>query len=306
MASATLAFWNVRNLFPAATVARGPQTPAELGAKLAVLVRVIGRLATGGRMPDLLALAEIADASLVSSIVAGLGVSGASFIFEAPHGAGQTGIAVLALTRRVAGLSHVDVDWGVFGQVAGRPRALSVDATVVVRGRAEVLRVVACHWKSDRPGAYPPARDREGSGRWLERHVDGVASVVAVGDLNAEPFAREIVDGLRACRHYSTTTRGRLYNAVWPWLAEPDHHAATAQAGYRVSRPRTTIAEGYARILDQVLVSRAVLRGEPFRLDQASIRYHLDQDSADWVSTGNVAPRSSTSDHFPLVFELTW
>jgi hypothetical protein len=304
--AATIAFWNVLNLFPAGASQRGPQTPAELSAKLAVLVRVIGRLATGGRMPDLLALAEIADASLASSILAGLGVNGASVIFEPPRTPDQTGIAVLALTPRVDALSRVDADWGAFGHLAGRPRALSVDATVVVHGQAEVLRFVACHWKSDRPGVYPPARDREGSGRWLARHVDGVASVVAVGDLNAEPFAREVIAGLRACRHYSTTRRGRLYNAVWPWLAEPDHHTATTQAGYRVSRPRTTIAEGYSRILDQVLVSRAVLRGEPFRLDQASIRYHVDQDTADWLLTGNVEPRSSTSDHFPLVFELTW
>src|SRR5258708_1576597 len=157
--AATIAFWNVRNLFPAGASQRGPQTPAELSVKLALLVGVIGRLASGGRMPDLLALAEIGDESVVSSILAGLGVTGASFVFETAHTPDQTGIAVLALTPRVVGLSRVDADWGAFGRLAGRPRALSVDATVIVQGQPEVLRVIACHWKSDWPSAYSPARD---------------------------------------------------------------------------------------------------------------------------------------------------
>jgi hypothetical protein len=305
----TVAFWNVRNLFPARSAAtRGPRTPAELSAKLADLTAVIGSLATGGHVPDLLGIAEVADAALVSLLVAGLGPLGvgARVVFEAPRSADDTGIAVLALTPRIAGVRRVDADWGVQGRLANRPRALSVDATILVNGKAEILRFVACHWKSDMMSAYPPPQDREASGRWLERHVDRVDSVLTMGDMNAEPFAPEVVRGLRACRHYSTTSQGRIFNATWPWLSEPDHHAVATRRGYRVPRPRTTITTGPPRILDQIFVSRAVLQGRPFRLDQAALRFRIDNLTAEWMRTGNVIPRITTSDHFPIVAELTW
>jgi endonuclease/exonuclease/phosphatase family metal-dependent hydrolase len=127
-----------------------------------------------------------------------------------------------------------------------------------------------------------------------------------MGDMNVEPFAREIQRGLRACRHYSTTSRGRIFNATWPWLSEPDHHAATTRHAYRVPRPRTTIATGTPRILDQIFVSRAVLQGRPFRLDQEALRFHVDNLTSEWMRTGNVIPRITTSDHFPIAAELTW
>jgi hypothetical protein len=75
-----------------------------------------------------------------------------------------------------------------------------------------------------------------------------------MGDMNAKHFTPEVLRFLRASRHYGSTWRGRLYNAMWFAGIPP-------------------------RVLDHVMLSRALLEGVPFELDQASVAPHLYADT---------------------------
>lgn len=327
--SLTIAFWNVRNLFEVGVNSRAPASPAERKAKLDALAGVIGRVRGNGLLPDVLVLAEVATTQLVLDLVGRFpGISlPSSIVLERAHDPTQhTGIAVVGLTSKVAQLLRIDADWGITGKNAVRPRALAVD--VVVGGRVPLVsrdrfRLVACHWKSDLwSGVVPPATDRAASGRWLDAHVDNLdrlVPVVAVGDMNAEPFTPEIAGrrGLNSCRHYSVVEKGRrLFNTSWTSLAEPDDFVRTRSANYVVSRPRTSFSEKHV-ILDQLFVSRAALSGADYRVDERSIRYHVDPQNAHWTNgKRNVKPPGwewtpggtgvGDSDHFPLVFDVLY
>jgi hypothetical protein len=208
------------------------------------------------------------------------------------------------------------------GTGAGRPRALSVDVAAVRRRRGtDRLRLIACHWKSDLPsGSIRPEDDRAASGRWLDAHVSALGStspVLALGDMNTEPYAPEMTRALHARRHYSSTRSGRLYNAMWSWLPEPDTFTRTRMPAYRVSRVRTSFAGSPARIIDHLLASRGLLEGGPFRLDEASVAFFDDPAIAATRRTGHVEPATwawnaatgastGASDHFPLVADLLY
>lgn len=297
-----IVFWNVRNLFEPNIVPRGPASQAELNTKLDVIARVLRRIGP----PDVLVLAEVATRRLAEELAKRVyGPQGGwQLIFEVAKDPGFTGIAILG-SRTVVRVDALDVDRGTG---SGRPRAVWAEVELV--GKAERLFLAACHWKSDlQRGQISPEDDRTKSGRWLDAKVTAVgraAPVIAIGDFNAEPFAPELTRGLRSCRHYSTTVNGRLFAALWPWLAEPDDYSATKRNGYKVSRPRGTFSGSPPRILDQVLVSRALLEGAPFGLVQSSLRVHVDADTCVERRTGHVEPRTQTSDHFPLVVELRY
>jgi hypothetical protein len=238
-----------------------------------------------------------------------------------PNPSDQTGIVVMGDPSVVAAIDAVAAD---FGTGAGRPRALAVDVSFVRRRtNRDRLRLVACHWKSDLPfGSITPAADRAASGMWLRAHTSALGSthpVLTIGDMNTEPFTPEVGRFLQARRHYGSTRRGRLYNAMWSWLPEPDSYATTRAPGYAAGRPRTTFAGSPPRIIDHVMVSRALLlQGGPFQLDQASVAFHLDHETAtrrprsgDQVPyTWDVDPTTNawvgSSDHFPLVADLLY
>ncbi len=318
----TIAFWNVQNLFSAgAHSERGPQSHQELNAKLDALARVIGQLAGGGP-PDLLALAEIADATLVRRLARRLTLSiqQPPFVFEPPSG-NDTGIAVLALTPSVSALDRVDAETR-----GHRPRALSVKVTFATS--SPPLYVIACHWKSDRfvPGQLSPRADRATSGRWLRSHLSGTGSslpngktdpVIVVGDLNAEPYAREISRELNATRHYAKSlgaTGIRLLNCMWPWLVDPGASAVPGHLMDAGPPSLTSFGDGEPAVLDQLLVSRSILRADSFALE--SVGYHRDSDTArllprlrhvvpsSWAWDG--ARGTGASDHFPLVAKLLY
>jgi endonuclease/exonuclease/phosphatase family metal-dependent hydrolase len=318
----TIAFWNVQNLFAAsAHPERGPRSRQELGAKLDALARVIGRLADGG-LPDLLAMAEVADEKLVRGLTRKLmpSIQRPPFLFEAPS-ANDTGIAVLALTPRIAALHRVDAETR-----GHRPRALSVKVTLATS--SPPLYVIACHWKSDRfaPGQPSPQADRIASGRWLLSHLSGASlslpngktdPVIVIGDLNAEPYAREISRELHATRHYAKSLGAsgvRLLNCMWPWLVDPGASAVPGHPLNAGPRSLTSFGAGEPAVLDQLLVSRSVLRGDSFALE--SVDYHRDVDTARslprlrhvvpsaWTWDGTRG--TGTSDHFPLVANLLY
>jgi hypothetical protein len=311
-------FWNVQNLFEVGANTRAPQSPAELNAKLGAITRVLVR--TGP--PAILALAEVATLRLANEIAARVYRQPAPVPLAmelAPYPSAQTGLVVMGDPNLVSAIAPVAADRGTG---AGRPRAFAVDVTTARRpAPTDRLRLIACHWKSElRYGGVLPADDRAASGRWLDAHVSPLGStapVLALGDMNTEPYAPEVTRSLRAARHYSSVQRGRLYNAMWSWLAEPDAYLGTRVRGYTVSRVRTSFAGSPSRIIDHLLASRGLLRGGPFRLDQGSVRLFADASTAVTRRTGHMEPAtwtwdaatgtgSGTSDHFPLVTDLLY
>ena len=102
MASLNVAFWNVQNLFEPGIVSRGPQTPAELDEKLAVLGDVINAF-FGGDGPDVLGLAEVNTKRIFLELVRRLATA------EEEGGTGSTDAASLpglfsAIQRRHASM----------------------------------------------------------------------------------------------------------------------------------------------------------------------------------------------------------
>lgn len=318
----TVAFWNVQSLFAAqAHKDRGPQSPQELAAKLAALVRVIGRLANG-KPPDILAMAEVAEEWIVLRLARqlNLSISHPPLVFEAPFG-NETGLAILALTPSVAQLTRLDAETR-----GHRPRTLSVKVTLAAS--SPPLYVVGCHWKSNRikSGQASPERDRDESGRWLRSHLSGTGGlfpngktdpVVVVGDFNAEPYSRAISRELHATRHHTKSHRAngvRLFNCMWPWLVDPGASAIPGQLMNAGPRSLTSFGDGEPAVLDQLLVSRSILRADSFALE--SVDYHRDIDTArplpqlrqvvpnSWTWPGTGGAGSGTSDHFPLVANL--
>lgn len=321
----TIGFWNLQNLFGArAHPRRGPQSRPELAAKLNALADVIKKLATTGP-PDVLAVAEVATAALARSLAQRLTSIGqrAPLVFAAPAG-NDTGLAVMGLTPNVAGLTRLGAE--IRGH---RPRALSVKVTLAASSNP--LYVIGCHWKSDlsQPGQPSPQRDRELSGRWLQAHLSQasrlypngkVDPVVVLGDFNAEPYSRAIRRELYATRHYAKSLGAhgvRLMNCMWPWLVDP---GASAIPGLPVNagvpRSLTSFGDGDPAILDQLLVSRSILRGDYFSLE--GFDYYRDDDTARvlprlchvvpnaWTWNATTRTGSGTSDHFPLVVNLRY
>jgi endonuclease/exonuclease/phosphatase (EEP) superfamily protein YafD len=321
----TIGFWNLQNLFGAkAHPKRGPQSPQELAAKLDALANVIKKLATTGP-PDVLVVAEVATRALARRLSRRLTGAGrhARLVFARPTG-NDTGLAVLGLTPNVAGLTRLAVE-----ARGHRPRALSVKVTLAVS--SDPLYVIGCHWKSDlsQPGQPSPQRDRELSGRWLQAHLSQanqvypngkVDPVVVLGDFNAEPYSRALRRELHATRHYTKSLGAhgvRLMNCMWPWLVDA---GASAILGLPVNadgpRPLTSFGDGEPAILDQLLVSRSILRGDYFFLE--GFDYHRDADTArvlpqlrhvvpnPWTWDATKRTGSGTSDHFPLVVNLRY
>jgi hypothetical protein len=243
-------------------------------------------------------------------------------VFEPPVG-NDTGLAIVALSPRIARLIRLDAE--TRGQ---RPRALSVEVTLATR--SPPLYVIGCHWKSNRivPGQPSPQADRAESGRWLRAHLSSTGSpfphgktdpVVVVGDMNAEPYAREISRELHATRHYAKSLGAqgvRLLNCMWPWLVDP---GASAIPGHPLDAgppSLTSFGDGEPAVLDQLLVSRSILRGDAFALE--SVDYHRDSDTARllprlfhvvpnaWTWDGTWGTGTGTSDHFPLVAHLLY
>jgi hypothetical protein len=69
MADLRVAFWNVKDLFaPDSGVKRGPQTPAELDAKISAIAQVLRSL-FDDQGPDLIGLAEIHTAAILDQLI---------------------------------------------------------------------------------------------------------------------------------------------------------------------------------------------------------------------------------------------
>jgi hypothetical protein len=313
----TFAFWNVTNLFEPGAGARGPQSEAELTARVERLANVLGRV-DEGRGPHLLGLAEVGTERILDALRRAM-PSEYTGLWEPSPRADLTGLGLLLRADRFAGVQRIDAERPM---LLARPRTLLVHCELV--GRREAIVVAVCHWKSRLPGGGDPTSDRLASGRWLAEHLatlDRDTCVVVMGDFNAEPHEPPFADaGLRARRHFSPVLSGtaspvHLYNTAWRQLAEPDYWEDLVVAGMRVSRPRTSHDSSPPVVFDQLLVSGASLKLGPVRLLERSVRLHMvDGVNSVRRASGNLVPLRweynatgkciGCADHYPLLADF--
>lgn len=313
-----VAFWNVQNLFEPAAVPRGPQSKAEIDAKVDALATAI-RAFFHGKGPDLLGLAEISTRRLLDELATKLPGRYLK-VWEPPAIATQTGLALLARDTVFARLHKVAVQRPV---VIARPRSLVVRCELT--GDVEPILVAVNHWKSRRPAEATALRsdelDRRETARWLGDFLAKSrreATVIVFGDFNAEPWEplfREV--GLRAVRIFSKVlywraTPAYLYNAAWRFMTEPDFWEDASHANYQEPRPKTSHGEGEWLIFDQLMVSARALRNGPIELLEKTVEYSCqDKLTSRRTNRGTLRPLGwqvatdgsfvGTSDHFPIL-----
>jgi hypothetical protein len=153
-------------------------------------------------------------------------------------------------------------------------------------------------------------------GYWHERirevKGDDIA-VIAIGDLNDEPADPSVVIHANSSRErddIENATSARFYNLAWSYLRQD----AVTVSGKRRTLYGTLYYKGDANIFDQILVSRAFLRGAgPFRVLEGSARIEalpaMVHDSKNegpirfGLPRGDAAGNVNTagfSDHFPV------
>jgi hypothetical protein len=318
MVQLTFAFWNMTNVFEPAAVARGPQSEAELTAKVARLASVLSPL-DNGNGPHLLGVAEVGTERIFDLIHEALPSEYIALWEPAPR-IDMTRLGLAVRSDRFASVSLIDVERP---SMFARPRTMLARCELI--GQAEPILVAVCHWKSRmQQGGADPTQEQLASARWLAERLgpmDRDTCVLVLGDFNAEPFEPPFSDaGLRCRRHFSsvlagTATPAHLYNTAWRALAEPDAWEDLNAAAMDVTRPRTSHDASPPVIFDQLLVSRAALRLGPIRLLEKSVRYHVvDGVNSVRRSSGNLVPLRwvynppaaavGCADHYPLIAEF--
>ena len=304
-------FWNVGNLFGPGVVSRGPQTLSELTAKMDTLANVLNRIKQNG--PDIIGLAEVETEALFRQLTSRL--SNRYFRhWRSGNSQGQTGLGLLVNQDVFRDSNILDVETP---SLMSRPRSMIVKC--VLKKNAEPILVVVNHWRSlmKYSSGSTDREDRKRSARWLGDYLgrsDRHSCVLVFGDFNAEPFEPPFNEtGLRSVRFFPTAlwtraTPAYLYNTAWRHLPEPDFWEQTRQSGYQLSRPRTSHDSSPPVIFDQLMVASRALRNGPVTLEEQSVHFHIDQDTAtagslkpqrwEYLSTNNY---QGCSDHFPLV-----
>jgi hypothetical protein len=315
-----VAFWNVQNLYAPGVKPNGPQSEAELEAKLDAVAGVLNGLFNEG--VDLIGLAEVHSEAMLLRLKRRL-THNYDHLFEPCHDGNWPGLSVLARVSHVPSLIKLK-DFRPYSNAM--PRWLAVQCELP--DRREPMVFVVNHWRSRIVGANGdrdrPEIDRIEAASELRQWLLGLereSCVVVMGDFNAEPFERPFGEwGLCGVRHFvrelwATPAPSCLYNTAWRFLSEPDNWETfdAAGGGYAAPRPRTTIKADKAApsaVFDQLLVSGRALRGGPISLRETTVGYASAGASGMRMPDGYMVPsswnyaclnRRGASDHFPLI-----
>jgi hypothetical protein len=112
-------------------------------------------------------------------------------------------------------------------------------------------------------------------------------AMIMVGDFNCEPWDTAFgsdtgaPNRLAAVRERALVLQDRyrltyFYNLMWRWSGEPDVHEVANAPGYLPPRligtyRRRDTAVGW-HLLDQLMVTKSMLRGPMIRLEEGSVR----------------------------------
>jgi hypothetical protein len=278
----SVAFLNCHDLFqPGVRPGRGPADAVALEVRLTNLAATLAAAVTV--RPGLVGLCEVGDSALGANLGERLEPGRYGSVWSGLTGSG-TGLQVLYDQQLFeAGAPHVE-------EGARAPRArirwMAVPVKLLVRSRGPLWFAVH-HWRSDRH-ADRAEEVRDTSWRsFSDFHHSGAAlhsdALIVAGDFNCEPGdhplvrrTERILEGARERELVRRGLRGGslLYNPMWRFMGEEVPFEDSIVAGYERQRPLGTWREpgGPWRLVDQMLVTRALLWGPFFQFIEGTLR----------------------------------
>ena len=327
-------FWNVENLFaPEGFAGRESWLAQQLASDLdgwtqALFETKISQLSSiirqmnGGQGPDILGVCEVENAYVLEQLTARLNA---------------------ALVGRTYGVAHVDstrdrrgIDTAfIYDAARYAVDPATIFSYFVMRrtGTRDITQVsfttqagneliaLCNHWPSRSGGAHESRGYRMTAGEtlsywhqriWEER--GNLIPIIAMGDLNDDPFDESVRIHARATRERGDVERAqtapRFYNLTWRYLEQEgqDHN------GNPKVIDGTLYFDGNGNVFDQLLVSKGlVVAGSPITADENSARMELFPEMVDHrvsrgpirfgLPKGNAARNVNAggfSDHFPV------
>jgi len=306
-----LLWWNVENLFDTTDdpgvsdeeftpEGRLRWTPKKLRLKqkrIAYVMKAIEAHPEYGKLPDILAFAEVENRRVFETTLGKIGDAGYRALY---HDSPDLRGIDIALAYNPEALEPLSMK-AYRVKLEGRPTRDILVATFRASGRP--LTLILNHWPSRAFDAGWTEKKRIAAARVARAAVDSLlardpeADVVVMGDFNDGPDDRSVKTTLRSTLNRKEALRkrdGTLYNC-WSETAWPGSYAYRGRWGR----------------IDQILVSRGLLRGEGLRLDDpgafscfAFRPMFTKSGRKPWRTYEGSAYSGGYSDHLPLLLRL--
>ena len=301
-----VAFWNLENLFaPEGFAGREPWlaerikndlegwTQALFERKLRQLASIIVRM-NDGQGPDLLGVCEVENQFVLERLSARLNdaLPGRAYgVVHADATRDRRGID----TAFVYDTARFDVDpdavfshW-IMRRTGTRDITQATFTTKPQAGAGNELIALANHWPSRSGGAYESRGFRMVAGETLAywhgrlwEEQGNALPVIAMGDMNDDPFDQSVTIHARATRERGDVVRAqtaaRFYNLTWSYLSQQ----AVDRAGKTRRLDGTLYFKGDANAFDQIFVSKGLLlANSPLRVLEGSARIEAFPEMVD-------------------------
>ena len=278
-----IAFWNVENLFAPENHPHRIDwveeqvkddlkgwSPALYDKKLDQLASIIVQMNSGSG-PEILGLCEIEDEHVLNDLVAKVNASLPGRNMATAHATADLSFRGID-TAFIYDQNIFSVDENlVFNHFVMRRTGTRdiLQATFKKKDTGNELIVMANHWPSRSGGAVESAGFRatagETLGYWHERIFEAAPNkdrtpVIALGDMNDDPWDGSLVFNARATRERGDVERSksaRFYNLSWEYLVTD----ATNHQGKTRTLEGTLYYNGNGNVFDQILVNRPLLDG---------------------------------------------
>jgi endonuclease/exonuclease/phosphatase family metal-dependent hydrolase len=272
-----VATWNVENLYDPYDDPANPYddeflpnnpttrwTRARFETKLDNLAQVLSGM-NRGQGPDLLALQEVENESVVQALAARLGSKPYAVVhLDSPD---RRGIDVALLYNR--DLFSLRARRALPIRIGRNRHSRDVLQAILADRQGALLHVFVNHWPSRGGGSAATDADRFVAAKTLSRAIDSLfriapaARILALGDFNDEPHSPSIRLVLDAAPYPSKDgySPGRLYN-----LSSP-----TSARGFGTYFHSFRGAVHW-RMYDQIIVSGSLLEGNRIEYDEGTFR----------------------------------
>ncbi len=278
-----VAFWNVENLFgPENHPHRIPWVTKDVGSdlngwtpvlyqrKLAQLARIIRQMKDGAG-PDILGVCEVEDEYVLADLVASLAPLLPNRNYGVVHATADLSFRGID-TALLYDMNRFNVDFSfVFNHFVMRRTGTRdiLQATFRSIASGKELVVMANHWPSRHggSGAESSSGFRATAGEtlsyWHKRTFEEApqrkrTSILALGDMNDDPWDRSLTINARATRERGDVERAtseRFYNFTWEYLTT----SVTDVNGGERTLEGTLYFKNNGKLFDQILANRPLL-----------------------------------------------
>lgn len=283
MADHLVAFWNVENLFgPENHPYRIPWVAEDVGSdldgwtsalyqrKLAQLTRIIGQM-KNGEGPDILGVCEVEDEHVLNDLVTSLASALPNRRYGVVHATADLSSRGID-TAFIFDTNRFSVDPNlIFNHFVMRRTGTRdiLQATFRSVGSGKELVVLVNHWPSRHGQSGPEASAgfRATAGEtlsyWHKRILEEAprgkrTPVLALGDMNDDPWDRSLTINARATRErgdVERSTSDRFYNLTWEYLLTP----TTDKNGRNRVLEGTLYFKNNGNLFDQILANRPLM-----------------------------------------------